>query len=575
MFQLFFNYYILLLDVFIHNFSLVDSVLFVVPALGCEATTQKISTITKAQVIGLGPNSRLLKQYKESLVELSPIQREAAIGLMLVRNFSTSGPNQRLTNLERAEINLPQNLKEILVGLLLGDLCAQKRSKNGNTNLHFEQGLVHKDYIFHLYDLFKSYCNSEPKVTSRLADKRTGNIYTRIQFVTYCLPCFNELYFSFYPEGKKIVPLNIEELLTPLGLAYWISDDGYYDKKNKRVIISTDSYTLDEVNALLKALTEKFNLSCYVNKHGDSGYILSIATRSVPVLQTLLAPVMPAMMKHKVDLTSEVNLTPTPNSFILEESKENFRTPLLGRKHSENPLVKLRAWKRSEDAGEEGYWQGSFANSELLRQYKESLVKLSQTQREVAIGLMLGCSTSLQTKNGGKTFRMKFEWGDKSKFYLDHVFNLFDEWVLSDPHQKIRLSPAGNKITNWGFQTMSHEAFNFLAQLFLNLRTKSISTDLIKNHLTPRGLAYWFMDDGGKLDYNKNSKNKGVVLNTQSFKDKEVEIMAQQLMEKFNLDCEVRSNKGKKVIVIKSSCYPRFLFLIDPYILTQMRYKLP
>lgn len=213
-------------------------------------------------------------------------------------------------------------------------------------------------------------------------------------------------------------------------------------------------------------------------------------------------------------------------------------------------------------------------NSRLLMQYKESLVELSPTQREAAIGLMLG-DVSLQTQNGGKTFRMKFEWGDKSKFYLDHVFNLFDEWVLSDPHQKVRFSPAGNKVTNWGFQTMSHGAFNFLAQLFLNLRTKSISTDLIKNHLTPRGLAYWFMDDGGRLDYNKNSKNKGVVLNTQSFKDKEVEIMAQQLMEKFNLDCEVRSNKGKKVIVIKSCSYPKFLLLIDPYILTNMRYKLP
>jgi hypothetical protein len=83
------------------------------------------------------------------------------------------------------------------------------------------------------------------------------------------------------------------------------------------------------------------------------------------------------------------------------------------------------------------------------------------------------------------------------------------------------------------------------------------------------------MDDGGKLDYNKNSKNKSVVLNTQSFKDKEVEIMTQQIMEKFNLDCEVRSNKGKKVIVIKSSSYSAFLLLIDPYILTEMRYKLP
>jgi len=30
------------------------------------------------------------------------------------------------------------------------------------------------------------------------------------------------------------------------------------------------------------------------------------------------------------------------------------------------------------------------------------------------------------------------------------------------------------------------------------------------------------MDDGGKLDYNKNSKNKSLVLNTQSFTDEEV-----------------------------------------------------
>jgi len=213
-------------------------------------------------------------------------------------------------------------------------------------------------------------------------------------------------------------------------------------------------------------------------------------------------------------------------------------------------------------------------NSKLLKQYKESLVKLSQVQWEAALGLILG-SASLQTQNNGKTFRMKFEWGDRSKIYIDHVFNLFDEWVLSEPHKKIRFSPAGNKVINWGFQTISHEAFNVLAQLFLNQRTKSISTDLIKNHLTPRGLAYWFMDDGGKLDYNKNSKNKSVVLNTQSFKDKEVEIMSQQIMDKFNLDCEVRVRKGKNVIIIKSSSYSKFLSLTGQHIISGMWYKLP
>ena len=64
-------------------------------------------------------------------------------------------------------------------------------------------------------------------------------------------------------------------------------------------------------------------------------------------------------------------------------------------------------------------------------------------------------------------------------------------------------------------------------------------------------------------------------MNTQSFQDKEVENMAQQLRNKFNLDCELRSNKGKKIIVLKSPSYSTFLSLIDPYILPEMRYKLP
>lgn len=209
--------------------------------------------------------------------------------------------------------------------------------------------------------------------------------------------------------------------------------------------------------------------------------------------------------------------------------------------------------------------------------YKESLVKLSKIQQEAAVGLMLG-DASIQSQNGGKTYRMKFEWGDRNKAYLDHVYKLFNEWVLSEPHKKVRISPKGNTVVNWGFQSISHKAFNDLANLFISSsasQKKSISANLIKKYLTPRGLAYWFMDDGGKLDYNKNSNNKGVVLNTQSFEAKEVKAMSKELSEKFNLECEVRSNKGKKVIVIKSTSYSTFLALIDPYIIPEMRYKLP
>jgi len=208
---------------------------------------------------------------------------------------------KRLSKLERSQFILTPELKNILIGLFLGDLCAQKRSLNGNTNLHFEQGLIHEDYILHLYNLFKDYCNSGLKYSNRKIDSRTNNVYTRIQFVTYCLPCFNELHDLFYINGKKQIPLNIYDLLTPYGLAYWISDDGNFNKKGKTVVLSTDSYTLEEVNLLLQVLTDKFGLICYKSKHGK-GHIIYISSRSLLHLQSLIGPFMPEAMKHKINL---------------------------------------------------------------------------------------------------------------------------------------------------------------------------------------------------------------------------------------------------------------------------------
>ena len=217
---------------------------------------------------------------------------------------------------------------------------------------------------------------------------------------------------------------------------------------------------------------------------------------------------------------------------------------------------------------------GLSPNSNLLKEYKESLYKFSDLQFEALIGLLLG-DASLQTQNKGKTYRIKFEWGNNSKAYVDHVYALFNEWILSEPHKKTRISPKGNTVINWGFQTISHQVFNPLADLFIIDNKKSIKKSLIKDYLTDVGLTYWFMDDGGKLDYNKNTKNKSIVLNTQSFTDLEVFNMANELSEKFKFNTEVRSNKGKKIIVIKSESYSLFRNKIDIHIIPEMVRKLP
>jgi len=82
-------------------------------------------------------------------------------------------------------------------------------------------------------------------------------------------------------------------------------------------------------------------------------------------------------------------------------------------------------------------------NSKLLKEYKKTLSNLSNLQWEISIGLMLG-DVSLQIQNKGRTYRMKFEWGDKNKIYADYVHSVFNEWILSPPHKKIRVNVNGN-----------------------------------------------------------------------------------------------------------------------------------
>lgn len=69
------------------------------------------------------------------------------------------------------DLTLNSELEEIIIGLLLGDLFAEKRKPTSNTRLQFKQSIKNKAYIDHLYSLFKEYCNSEPK-TTYLLEKR-------------------------------------------------------------------------------------------------------------------------------------------------------------------------------------------------------------------------------------------------------------------------------------------------------------------------------------------------------------------------------------------------------------------
>jgi hypothetical protein len=129
---------------------------------------------------------------------------------------------QRLSSSERALIKLPDELKEILVGILLGDAHIVQRSSTANSRLVYAQTAVaHKEYFYYVLSFFIPFCVKDYIPQSRIVlDNRTKKTYSVISFTTMQLPCFNEFRKIFYVLNVKRVPHNIYELLTPRGLAF-------------------------------------------------------------------------------------------------------------------------------------------------------------------------------------------------------------------------------------------------------------------------------------------------------------------------------------------------------------------
>jgi len=210
-----------------------------------------------------------------------------------------------------------------------------------------------------------------------------------------------------------------------------------------------------------------------------------------------------------------------------------------------------------------------------LRQYKNQL-SLKPEQREMCLGLVLG-DASIQTQNNSESYRLKFEVGEKNLEYLEHIQGELDEFILAKPNPIVRTNKNGHEVKTFQLQTISHSDFNSIAngfKLSKEQKRKAIDYNFLYKELTHRSVAYWFMDDGGKLDYTTN-EGKGIVFNTQNFEQQEVQQLCDILNKRFKYKTWVKKNKGKYVVAVSGESYEDFIKNVSPYIIPSMQHKLP
>jgi hypothetical protein len=146
-----------------------------------------------------------------------------------------------------------------------------------NSRLIFAQSIVNTEYFNMVYSIFKDYCQGLPK--ENILNSKLVGITKNIRLTSMTLPCFNLYHDLFYCNNVKIIPKNISELLTAISLAFWIQDDGYFNKRDNTITLCTDSYLESEVDLLINALSSNFNIHCRKERKHKDGVQFRIVIR--------------------------------------------------------------------------------------------------------------------------------------------------------------------------------------------------------------------------------------------------------------------------------------------------------
>lgn len=117
---------------------------------------------------------------------------------------------------------MTKSLRELLIGILLGDGSIRRVGAN-KASLSFGQSGQKKDYFYQVYDSIKAekLLLNEPYFRSFTDPRYPNKINTAWHFSTKSSEELRPLADLFLDSnGKKIVPSNILDLLTPKSLAY-------------------------------------------------------------------------------------------------------------------------------------------------------------------------------------------------------------------------------------------------------------------------------------------------------------------------------------------------------------------
>lgn len=197
----------------------------------------------------------------------------------------------------KKRLKLTKEQREIVIGLLLGDAHFETQNRGKTYRMKIEQSAIHRDYVDHLYQVFRKWVLTPPKTKSVVTRNKLTQNY-RFQTVNH--GAFRYYAHQFYCAHKKCVPKLINRMLTQRAIAYWFMDDGSIkSKESKGIIFNTQGYIKKDVERLVSVLKEKFSLKAKPRKQKE-GYQIYISGDSYERFCNIVKPYLIKEMSYKL-----------------------------------------------------------------------------------------------------------------------------------------------------------------------------------------------------------------------------------------------------------------------------------
>lgn len=177
-------------------------------------------------------------------------------------------------------------------------------------------------------------------------------------------------------------------------------------------------------------------------------------------------------------------------------------------------------------------------------------------QLELIVGSLLGDGTLLRTTAG---YCFRAHHGLAQRALVDWKYVRLRTFVRTGP----RSCGSG-----YYFRTVSHPRLAELRAAFYDGSRKIVPRALLKEFLSPFALAVWIMDDGA-------ADGRQLRINSQSFTVQECEDLARLLWEEFELTFSLNTDKEMPRLRCSADSMSKLRELVGPYLLPEMRYKLP